>query len=190
HHPGRHAVPAADAGRQALGGSRRQGGGGLGARDGDRPAHGAAARAAARPAPGAPPGLRRPGQGAGHPSRAAAGPRPAGGAGGSGEVILDAVKTVEGGLAPEFKEFLAWADRYRTLGVRANADTPEDAQKAREFGAEGIGLVRTEHMFFAADRIPIVREMIMAAETITRRGAVQKLLPFQRDDFIGIFRAM
>jgi pyruvate,orthophosphate dikinase len=110
--------------------------------------------------------------------------------GGSGEVILDAVKTVEGGLAPEFKEFLAWADRYRTLGVRANADTPEDAQKAREFGAEGIGLVRTEHMFFAADRIPIVREMIMAADTITRRAAVQKLLPFQRDDFIGIFRAM
>jgi len=110
--------------------------------------------------------------------------------GGSGEVILDAVKTVEGGLAPEFKEFLTWADRYRTLGVRANADTPEDARKAREFGAEGIGLVRTEHMFFAADRIPIVREMIMAADTITRRAAVQKLLPFQRDDFIGIFRAM
>jgi len=108
----------------------------------------------------------------------------------TGEVILDAVKTVEGGLAPEFKEFLAWADRYRTLGVRANADTPEDAQKARDFGAEGIGLVRTEHMFFAPDRIAIVREMIMAADTITRRAAVQKLLPFQRDDFIGIFRAM
>jgi pyruvate, orthophosphate dikinase len=107
-----------------------------------------------------------------------------------GEVILDAVKTVEGGLAPEFKEFLTWADRYRTLGVRANADTPEDARKAREFGAEGIGLVRTEHMFFAADRIPIVREMIMASDTITRRAAVQKLLPFQRDDFVGIFRAM
>src|SRR5438874_2199823 len=110
--------------------------------------------------------------------------------GGSGEVILDAVKTVEGGLAPEFKEFLAWADRYRTLGVRANADTPEDAQKARDFGAEGIGLVRTEHMFFAPDRIPIMREMIMASDHVARRVAVQKLLPFQRDDFIGIFRAM
>ena len=94
------------------------------------------------------------------------------------------------GLAPEFQEFLTWADRYRTLGVRANADTPEDAQKARDFGAEGIGLVRTEHMFFAPDRIPIVREMIMASDHVARRVAVQKLLPFQRDDFIGIFRAM
>jgi pyruvate,orthophosphate dikinase len=110
--------------------------------------------------------------------------------GGSGEVILDAVKTIEGGLAPEFKEFLAWADRYRTLGVRANADTPEDARKARDFGAEGIGLVRTEHMFFAADRIPIMREMIMAGDHVKRRAAVQKLLPFQRDDFVGIFEAM
>jgi pyruvate,orthophosphate dikinase len=110
--------------------------------------------------------------------------------GGSGEVILDAVKTIEGGLAPEFKEFLAWADRYRTLGVRANADTPEDARKARDFGAEGIGLVRTEHMFFAADRIAIMREMIMAADHVKRRAAVQKLLPFQRDDFVGIFEAM
>jgi pyruvate,orthophosphate dikinase len=108
----------------------------------------------------------------------------------TGEVILDAVKTVEGGLTPEFEEFLGWADRYRTLGVRANADTPEDAAKARAFGAEGIGLVRTEHMFFAADRIPIVREMIMAEDHVARRVAVQKLLPFQRDDFIGIFRAM
>jgi pyruvate, orthophosphate dikinase len=110
--------------------------------------------------------------------------------GGSGEVILDAVKTVEGGLAPEFKEFLAWADRYRKLGVRANADTPEDAKKAREFGAEGIGLVRTEHMFFAAERIPIMREMIMAADAFSQQAALDKLLPFQRDDFVGIFRAM
>ena len=74
--------------------------------------------------------------------------------------------------------------------MRANADTPHDAQRAREFGAEGIGLVRTEHMFFAPDRIPIVREMIMAADQSTRRVALEKLLPFQRDDFIGIFRAM
>jgi pyruvate, orthophosphate dikinase len=108
----------------------------------------------------------------------------------TGEVILDAVKHTEPQVTGAAQEFLAWADRYRTLGVRANADTPEDAARAREFGAEGIGLVRTEHMFFASDRIPIVREMIMAPDTVSRRAAVQKLLPFQRDDFVGIFRAM
>jgi pyruvate,orthophosphate dikinase len=109
----------------------------------------------------------------------------------TGEVILDAVKLVQPDLSDErIKEFLSWADRYRKLGVRANADTPEDAQRAREFGAEGIGLVRTEHMFFAADRLPIVREMIMAGDHTARRVAVQKLLPFQREDFLGIFRAM
>jgi pyruvate,orthophosphate dikinase len=108
----------------------------------------------------------------------------------TGEVILDAVETVEPGLQDAFKELLTWADRYRTMGVRANADTPEDARKARAFGAEGIGLVRTEHMFFAPDRIAIVRDMIMAGDLVTRRAAVQKLLPFQRDDFLGIFRAM
>jgi pyruvate,orthophosphate dikinase len=112
--------------------------------------------------------------------------------GGSGEVLLDRVQTVEGELGDEVREMLAWADRYRKegLGVRANADTPADAQRAREFGAEGVGLVRTEHMFFAADRIPIVREMIMATDQITRRTALEKLRPFQRDDFMGIFRAM
>jgi pyruvate, orthophosphate dikinase len=108
----------------------------------------------------------------------------------TGEVILDAVKHTEPEVSGAAQEFLAWADRYRKLGVRANADTPEDAVRAREFGAEGIGLVRTEHMFFASDRIPIVREMIMAPDTASRRAAVQKLLPFQREDFIGIFRAM
>jgi pyruvate,orthophosphate dikinase len=108
----------------------------------------------------------------------------------TGEVILDAVKRTEPEVSGAAQEFLSWADRYRKLGVRANADTPEDAARAREFGAEGIGLVRTEHMFFASDRIPIVREMIMAPDTVSRRAAVQKLLPFQRDDFIGIFRAM
>ncbi|MEK7385622.1 MAG: pyruvate, phosphate dikinase [candidate division NC10 bacterium] len=108
----------------------------------------------------------------------------------TGEVILDAVQTIAGELGDEFKEFLRWADDARTLGVRANADTPEDARKAREFGAEGIGLVRTEHMFFAADRIPIMREMIMATDSAARHAAVKKLLPFQREDFIGIFRAM
>jgi pyruvate,orthophosphate dikinase len=110
--------------------------------------------------------------------------------GDTGEVIVDAVKLIPPQLTGEVKEFLGWADRARTLGVRANADTPEDAKKAREFGAEGIGLVRTEHMFFAADRIPIVREMIMAADSTSRHAAVKKLLPFQREDFIGIFRAM
>jgi len=112
--------------------------------------------------------------------------------GGTGEVLLDSVKTVEGQLGDEVRELLAWADRYRTegLGVRANADTPADAERAREFGAEGIGLVRTEHMFFAPDRIRIVREMIMAADQATRRAALEKLRPFQRDDFMGIFRAM
>jgi pyruvate,orthophosphate dikinase len=108
----------------------------------------------------------------------------------TGEVLLDAVARTTPEVSGSVQEFLAWADRYRKLGVRANADTPEDAARARAFGAEGIGLVRTEHMFFAADRIPIVREMIMAADHVARRTAVQKLLPFQRADFIGIFRAM
>ena len=108
----------------------------------------------------------------------------------TGEVLLDSIKTVEPGLHDAFKVLLSWADRYRTLGVRANADTPEDARKAREFGAEGIGLVRTEHMFFAPDRIPIMREMIMAGDPQSQQAALDKLLPFQRDDFIGIFRAM
>ena len=110
--------------------------------------------------------------------------------GDTGEVIVDAVKLIPPQLTVEVKEFLGWADRIRTLGVRANADTPEDAKKAREFGAEGIGLVRTEHMFFAADRIPIVREMIMASDATARHAAVKRLLPFQREDFVGIFRAM
>jgi pyruvate,orthophosphate dikinase len=110
--------------------------------------------------------------------------------GGTGEVFLDPIETVGGDLPEEVRVYLGWADRYRTLGVRANADTPEDARRAREYGAEGIGLVRTEHMFFQADRIPIVREMIMAADPAARRAAVARLLPFQREDFIGIFRAM
>ncbi len=112
--------------------------------------------------------------------------------GGTGEVILDAVKTVEGTMSPEVEELLAWADRYRKdgLGVRANADTPVDAARAREVGAEGIGLVRTEHMFFAPERIPIMREMIMAPTATAQQAALDRLLVFQRDDFVGIFRAM
>jgi pyruvate, orthophosphate dikinase len=108
----------------------------------------------------------------------------------TGEVILDAVERTSPDVSAAAQEFLAWADRYRKLGVRANADTPEDAARAREFGAEGIGLVRTEHMFFAAERIPIVRDMIMASDALSQQAALDKLLPFQRDDFIGIFRAM
>src|SRR5882762_4503787 len=108
----------------------------------------------------------------------------------TGEVILDAVERTSPEVSRSAQEFLGWADRYRKLGVRANADTPEDAARAREFGAEGIGLVRTEHMFFAADRIPIVRDMIMASDPLSQQVALDKLLPFQREDFTGIFRAM
>ena len=112
--------------------------------------------------------------------------------GGTGEVIQDAVTTVAGQLGEEMTTLLGWADFYRKngLGVRANADTPADAERARAFGAEGIGLVRTEHMFFAQDRIPIVREMIMAPDQATRRAALERLRPVQRADFTGIFRAM
>ena len=112
--------------------------------------------------------------------------------GGTGEVVLGAVTTVAGELGEEMTTLLGWADFYRKggLGVRANADTPADAERARGFGAEGIGLVRTEHMFFAADRIPVVREMIMAADQAIRRAALEKLRPVQREDFLGIFRAM
>jgi len=110
--------------------------------------------------------------------------------GATGEVILDAVETVGGDLPEEVRVFLEWADRHRTLGVRANADTPEDARRAREYGAEGIGLVRTEHMFFQADRIPLVRQMIMAQDAASRRAALEALLPLQRADFVAIFRVM
>src|SRR5262250_904471 len=110
--------------------------------------------------------------------------------GATGEVVMGAMPLVDPKLSPEFRELLDWARKTSTTRVRANADTPSDASKAREFEAEGIGLVRTEHMFFKEDRLPIVREMIMARDTETRRKAVDRLLPFQREDFIGIFTAM
>ena len=110
--------------------------------------------------------------------------------GSTGEVILDAIKLIPPAISGELEVLLGWADEVRTMGVRANADTPEDALKAREHGAQGIGLTRTEHMFFKPERLAIVREMIMAADGKTRRDAVDRLLPFQRDDYIGIFRAM
>ncbi|MEW6681011.1 MAG: pyruvate, phosphate dikinase, partial [bacterium] len=93
-------------------------------------------------------------------------------------------------ITDELKTLLSWADEKRRLKVRANADDPESARKAREFGAEGIGLCRTEHMFFGEDRLPIMQEMIMAETEEDRRKALDKLLSFQREDFMGIFREM
>ncbi|NIN71176.1 MAG: pyruvate, phosphate dikinase [Gemmatimonadetes bacterium] len=110
--------------------------------------------------------------------------------GGSGAVYIGDVPTVEPEFGPEMKTLLGWADESRTLGVRANADTPEDAAKAREMGAEGIGLCRTERMFNAADRLPIVRDMILARTEAERREAIEKLRPMQKADFKGIFKAM
>jgi len=110
--------------------------------------------------------------------------------GASGRVLLGQVATVEPEPGPDFEQLMQWADAARTMKVRANADTPADAQKAREFGAEGIGLCRTEHMFFEGDRIQAVREMILASTPEARRAALEKLLPMQRADFEGIFRAM
>lgn len=110
--------------------------------------------------------------------------------GATGQVILGEVPLVEPELSPEFAELLRWADEVRVLGVRANADTPEDAARARALGAEGIGLTRTEHMFMAPDRLPIVQEMIMATTPQERQAALEKLLPMQREDFYGILKAM
>ncbi len=110
--------------------------------------------------------------------------------GGTGRVIVGPVRLVPPAIDENFGTILAWADELRRLRVRANADTPEDAAKAREFGAEGIGLCRTEHMFMAADRLPIVQEMIMAESEPERRAALDRLLPVQQSDFEGIFEAM
>ena len=107
-----------------------------------------------------------------------------------GEVIKGAVATVQTGLSGAFGELMVWADSFRRLKVRTNADTPHDAKVAREFGAEGIGLCRTEHMFFEADRIMAVREMILAADLEGRKLALAKILPMQKGDFLGIFREM
>jgi pyruvate, orthophosphate dikinase len=110
--------------------------------------------------------------------------------GGNGSVIVGEVALVPPRINEDFQTILEWADAIRRLRVRANADTPEDAAKAREFGAEGIGLCRTEHMFMAEDRLPVVREMIMASGEDERRAALDKLLPHQQSDFEGIFEAM
>ena len=110
--------------------------------------------------------------------------------GSTGEVILGEVPTIQPDLSGDFAELMVWADQIRKLKVRANAETPLDARTARKFGAEGIGLCRTEHMFFDADRILAVREMILAEDNVGRRAALDKLLPMQRADFIELFRIM
>ncbi len=110
--------------------------------------------------------------------------------GATGEVVVGPLPLVDPELSREFRQLLGWAREVATTRVRANADTPEDARKAREFEADGIGLVRTEHMFFRKDRILVVREMIMATDEQGRRKAVDQLLPFQREDFVSIFKEM
>ena len=110
--------------------------------------------------------------------------------GGTGQVIIGEVPLVPPQINEDFETILGWADQLRRLKVRANADTPDDAAKARDFGAEGIGLCRTEHMFMAEDRLPVVREMIMASGEDERRSALDRLLPHQQADFEGIFEAM
>src|SRR6266508_634320 len=110
--------------------------------------------------------------------------------GGTGRVYLGPVELVPPQINEDFETVLTWADDFRRLKVRANADTPDDAAKAREFGAEGIGLCRTEHMFFGEERLPVVQEMIMADDEAGRRSALERLLPMQQSDFEGIFEAM
>lgn len=110
--------------------------------------------------------------------------------GSTGEVFAGRVATVDPVLDANFKKLMAWTDKYKTLKVRANADTPKDAAVARSFGAEGVGLCRTEHMFFEPARIAAMREMIVAETVETRRAALDKLLPYQRDDFYRILKEM
>ncbi len=108
----------------------------------------------------------------------------------TGNIYGEAIKTVEASISGNFGRLMGWADSYRQLKVRTNADTPFDAAQAVKFGAEGIGLTRTEHMFFESDRIPAMREMIVSKTEAQRRAALEKLLPMQRSDFEGIYEAM
>ncbi len=110
--------------------------------------------------------------------------------GSTGELMLGVVPTVQPELSGDFAELMVWADEVRKLGVRANAETPTDAAAARKFGAEGIGLCRTEHMFFEGDRIVAVRQMILADDEKTRRAALAKIQPMQREDFVELFEIM
>ncbi|TWU33774.1 pyruvate, phosphate dikinase [Novipirellula artificiosorum] len=108
----------------------------------------------------------------------------------TGEVMSGEVETQEPKLSGDFAKLMKWADEYRTLAIRTNADSPADSKRARDFGAEGIGLCRTEHMFFEGERITDMRAMILSENEKDRRAALKKLLPFQRKDFEGIFKAM
>ena len=108
----------------------------------------------------------------------------------TGEVFAGQLETQDPELGEDFRTLMSWADEFRQIGVRTNADTPHDAEVARGFGAEGIGLCRTEHMFFEGDRIDAVREMIVADTVDERRAALAKVEPYQREDFVGIFKAM
>jgi pyruvate,orthophosphate dikinase len=110
--------------------------------------------------------------------------------GSTGEVFAGQMPTVEPKLSGDFTTIMKWSDKYRSLGIRTNADSPGDSKRAREFGAQGIGLCRTEHMFFEGDRIIAMREMILAENKSDRESALAKLLPYQRKDFEGIFKAM
>ncbi|NMB21048.1 MAG: pyruvate, phosphate dikinase, partial [Firmicutes bacterium] len=110
--------------------------------------------------------------------------------GSAGEVIVGQVPMVEVEVAGDFATLMEWADEFRALGIRTNADTPHDSQTALDFGAEGIGLCRTEHMFFEGERTSLVRQMIFAADKAGREAALAKLLPFQKGDFKGIFKTM
>ena len=110
--------------------------------------------------------------------------------GSSGEVMEGLIPTIQPEMSGDFARLMEWVDEFRTMGVRANADTPADAKMAREFGAEGIGLVRTEHMFFDPQRIIHMRQVIVAKDETQRRAAVAKLLPYQRQDFIDLFTIM
>src|SRR5689334_4099366 len=110
--------------------------------------------------------------------------------GSTGEIMLGVVPTVQPELSGDFAQLMKWADEVRTIGIRTNADTPTDAAQARKFGAEGIGLCRTEHMFFDGDRIVAVRQMILADDEKSRRAALAKIQPMQRQDFIELFEIM
>ena len=110
--------------------------------------------------------------------------------GSTGNIYGEQIKTVDASVSGDFAKLMAWADKYRALKVRTNADNPRDAKQAYAFGAEGIGLCRTEHMFFEADRIPAMREMIVANNVKERQAALNKLLPMQKQDFIGLYEAM
>ena len=110
--------------------------------------------------------------------------------GSTGKVYAEQIKTVDASITGNFETFMKWADEYRSLEVRTNADTPRDAMQAKKFGAEGIGLCRTEHMFFEEERIFNFRKMITATDVESREKALEAILPYQRDDFEGLFRAM